>query len=98
LGRAEAVTEAFQQRQKDTPDALKALEEIIEEINRAEREGSEMVLNPEAFAVYWKLSKGDFPVPEKVAKDMEKFMKNIPTGVTQRNMSVRYIGRCIRCY
>lgn len=53
--RAEAVVEAFQERQQSAQEALEALKALIAEINAAEQEFAEQGLEAEAFTVYWLL-------------------------------------------
>lgn len=76
--RAQAIVRAFQERQQATQDALRALEELIQEINQAERERANMVLNPASFAVYWLLNKEGFPDAEKAAREMENVFDTYP--------------------
>lgn len=76
--RALAIVRAYQERQQATQDALRALEELIAEINQAERERSEKSLNPAAFAVYWLLNRDGFPDAEEAAREMENVFNNYP--------------------
>jgi type I restriction enzyme R subunit len=76
--RAEAIVQAYQYRQQGTQMTLQALEEIIREINQAERERAEMNLKPAAFAVYWLLKREDFQASESIAREMETTFAEYP--------------------
>ncbi|MEK7280801.1 MAG: type I restriction endonuclease subunit R, partial [Chloroflexota bacterium] len=87
--RAEAVAEAFKQRQFSTQEALKQLEELIKEINEAEREQAERGLSGEAFATLWILKQGvtSIDVAENVAKQMVEILKEYPHWHTSDEQS-----------
>jgi type I restriction enzyme R subunit len=70
--KAEAIVQAYQLRQQATLEALAALEDLIQEINQAERERTEKQLKPESFAVYWLLTKENFEDAEPIARKMEE--------------------------
>jgi type I restriction enzyme R subunit len=55
--RAEAIAEAYEDRQMDTQDALKELEKLIAEKLEAEREQARLGFDINTFAVYWTLKK-----------------------------------------
>lgn len=78
--RAEAIAEAFKQRQFSTQEALKQLEELIREINEAEREQAERGISGEAFAALWILKQGGIPISqaEKVAGQMVGILGEYP--------------------
>lgn len=78
--RAEAIIEAFKQRQFSTEEALKRLEELIEEINEAEREQAERGISGEAFAALWLLKQEGITMAEaeKVAGEMGGILKQYP--------------------
>lgn len=78
--RAEAIAEAFKQRQFSTQEALKHLEELIKEINEAEREQSERGISGEAFAALWILKQEGISITEaeKVAKEMVAILQEYP--------------------
>ncbi len=62
--RAEAVAQAFEERQKTTHEALEQLQALITEVRDAERARTESELSPEAFAVLWYLKNlGGHPKP-----------------------------------
>ena len=69
--RAETIVQAFQLRQKATKEALEALEELIREINQAERERAEKNLKPASFSVYWLLNREGLPEAEEIARELE---------------------------
>jgi type I restriction enzyme R subunit len=76
--RAEAIVQAYQLRQQATQEALLALEELIREINLAERERAEMNLKPESFALYWLLNRDSVPNAEWIARRMEDTFNKYP--------------------
>lgn len=76
--RAEAIVQAYQLRQQATQDALAALEDLIREINQAERERAEKNLNPSAFAVYWLLNHEGLANSEAIAREMETTFEEHP--------------------
>src|SRR3990172_2807668 len=76
--RAEQIAQAFKDRQMSTQDALRALEELIREINQAEKEQAEKGINAESFAVYWLLRQAGVPNPEDVAKGMNQTFNAYP--------------------
>jgi len=65
--RAEAVAQAFEERQKTTHEALVQLQALVTEVREAERERKASELSPEAFAVRWYLKKEGVPSAEAVA-------------------------------
>jgi len=82
--RAEAIAEAFKQRQFSTQEALKQLEELINEINEAEREQAERGISGEAFAALWILKQEGIGIAEaeKVAGEMVGILKDYPHWLT----------------
>lgn len=76
--RAMAIARSFQERQQATQDALQALEELIREINLAEKERAEMNLKPESFAIYWLLQRDAAPNAEWIARQMEDTFSKFP--------------------
>jgi type I restriction enzyme R subunit len=78
--RAEAIAEAFKQRQSSTEEALKQLEAIIKEINDAEREQAERGISGEAFATLWILKQSGVSMTqaETVAGQMGELLKKYP--------------------
>ena len=87
--RAEAIAEAFKQRQSSTQEALKQLEELIKEINEAEREQAERGISGEAFATLWILKQGGISISqaEKVAGQMVGILKEYPHWHTSDEQS-----------
>jgi type I restriction enzyme R subunit len=76
--RAEAIAAAYQQRQMDTQEALHRLEELVNEVNQAEKERSEKSLTPLAFAVYYLLRKAEKAEPEQQAVQMAEIFSRYP--------------------
>jgi len=94
--RAEAIVQAFQLRQQATQEALAALEELIREINLAERERAEMNLKPESFAIYWLLNRDSIPDAEWIARRMEDTFKKYPhwrtSSAQEREVKIALYG------
>jgi type I restriction enzyme R subunit len=92
--RAEAIAEAFKQRQSSTEEALKQLEAIIKEINDAEREQAERGISGEAFATFWILKQSGIATTEAetVAGQMNNILKQFPYWHTSDEQS-RHIRR-----
>jgi len=78
--RAEAIAQAFKERQMSTQEALQQLEALIQEINQAEREQAERHITGEAFAVYWLLKQSAVPedVAERIAAQMRNALSEYP--------------------
>jgi type I restriction enzyme R subunit len=76
--RAEQIAQAFKDRQISTQEALKALEELIREINQAEKERAEKGISAESFAVYWVLRQATVPDAEHVAVEMNQAFSQYP--------------------
>jgi type I restriction enzyme R subunit len=78
--RAEAIAEAFKQRQISTQEALKQLEDLIHEINEAEREQAERGISGEPFAILWLLKQQGASVSdaEKTATQMAGILDEYP--------------------
>ncbi|MDZ7343339.1 MAG: type I restriction endonuclease subunit R, partial [candidate division KSB1 bacterium] len=78
--RAEAIAEAFKQRQISTEEALRQLEELVSEINAAEREQAERGIAGAPFAIFWLLKQNEVPQEkaESVATEMTNVFENYP--------------------
>jgi type I restriction enzyme R subunit len=78
--RAEAIAEAFKERQLSTQEALKQLEELINEINEAEREQAQRGISGDAFAALWILKQEGVAIAEaeRVASQMGAILKEYP--------------------
>lgn len=78
--RAEAIIEAFKKRQVSTQEALKRLEELIREINEAERDQAERGMSGEAFAALWILKQEGMTVDEaeRVGGEMAGILRQYP--------------------
>jgi type I restriction enzyme R subunit len=66
--RAEAVAEAFEERQDTTQEALRKLYELAEEYERAEEDRKKSDLPDEAFAVFWYLKSEEVEGAEQVGQ------------------------------
>jgi type I restriction enzyme R subunit len=78
--RAEQIAEAFKLRQLSTQEALKQLEELVQEINTARQEQAERNISAEAFAIYWLLKQGGTSPEqaEEVAAEMRSAFDRFP--------------------
>jgi len=76
--RAEAVIQAYQDRQLTTQQTLDALEDVIREINAAEVERARLNLPGAAFAVYWTLHREGLPGAREAAEQMEAVFQRYP--------------------
>jgi type I restriction enzyme R subunit len=78
--RAEAIAEAFKQRQVSTQEALMQLEELIHAINEAEHEQAERRISGSPFAIFWLLKQEGAPVAEaeNVAREMSQAFYRYP--------------------
>jgi type I restriction enzyme R subunit len=78
--RAEEIAKAFRERQITTQEALKRLEELISEINQAEREQAERHITGEAFAGYWLLKRRGIAEEEaeRSALQLQEAMNRYP--------------------
>lgn len=98
--RAEAIVQAYQLQQQATQEALAALEELIREINLAERERTQMNMKPESFAIYWLLNRDSVPNAEWIARQMEDTFNRYPhwrTGAAQeREVRIALTGVLLR--
>lgn len=94
--RAQAIAEAFKQRQIDTQDALKRLEELVRAINDAEREQVERQITGEPFAIFWLLKQEQMPVAEaeQIAKKMITVLEEQPHWRTSEQQA-RQVRRAL---
>ncbi len=79
--RAEAIREAFEERQLTTQEALERLKHLAEELRQAEEERKESRLSPEAFAVAWwlRVQKGlDHKTALELGEKVEPLFQTYP--------------------
>jgi type I restriction enzyme R subunit len=76
--RAALIAEAFKERQISTQEALKQLEELIREVNEAEREQAERNISAESFTVFWLLRRSGVADAEAVAQKMATAFDRYP--------------------
>lgn len=69
--RAEAIAQAFEERQKSTKEALTDLEGLLEEVSEAQRERQQSDLRPEAFALLWYLKREGIRGSDAVARALD---------------------------
>ncbi len=65
--RAEAIVEAYDERQISTEDALREMESLIQEIVEAKREQAEMGFDSRTFSFFWTLKHEGLDHPDKNA-------------------------------
>ncbi len=82
--RAEAIAEAFKQRQVDTEEALKQLQGLVEDITQAEREQAARNISGAPFAILWLLKQEEVPIneAERVAREMTSVLEQNPHWLT----------------
>lgn len=76
--RAEAINDLYDQRQIDTIDALREMEELIREINLAKKEQAEKKLDTRTFSVYWILKSRYVAKAEDIARSIEDLLTKYP--------------------
>ncbi len=78
--RAEAIAEAFKERQLNTQEALKELEDLVRDINEAERDQAERKISGESFAIFWLLKREGLAVEEAeaIARKMAQVLDEQP--------------------
>jgi type I restriction enzyme R subunit len=76
--RAEEIAERFKGRQVSTEEALRALEELVREINQARQEQAERDVSLEAFAVLWLLKRRGVERASEAAEEMEAAFREHP--------------------
>lgn len=75
--RAEAIVQAFEERQATTQEALRQLQLLVEEYREAREKQEKTDLSPEAFAVFWLLRREGIDRAEMVARQAaEAFERN----------------------
>ncbi len=85
--RAEAIRQAFEERQLSSQQALEELEKVIENLGDAEKERHHTDLSVEAFAVYWWLQVRKGMEKEKaaqLARDLEEKFHQHPHWVKSK--------------
>ncbi len=76
--RVEVIAKLFQERQISSQDALRELEELVAELKEAERARKDSELSPEGFAVFWYLDREGLVGAEKIAREVEKVLGELP--------------------
>lgn len=76
--RAEAILEAFDDRQVTTQDALRKIEDLIHEILEARRQQSEMGFDASTFSLYWALKQEGVGEPESTAIAIKRIFDRFP--------------------
>ncbi|MCK4394824.1 type I restriction endonuclease subunit R, partial [Candidatus Bipolaricaulota bacterium] len=76
--RAEAILEAFDDRQVTTQDALRKIEDLIREILEARRQQSEMGFDASTFSLYWALKQEGVAEPENNVATIKGIFDRFP--------------------
>jgi type I restriction enzyme R subunit len=76
--RAEAIMDAYDERQATTEEALKKIEALIQEILEARREQAEMGFDATTFSIYWTLKQDGVPEPKKNAVTITDIFGRFP--------------------
>lgn len=76
--RLETINNLYDQRQLDTIEALKKMEEIIREINLARKEQAEKQLDTRTFSIYWILKGRYVASAEGIAKKIDELLTMYP--------------------
>jgi type I restriction enzyme R subunit len=76
--RAEAILEAYDDRQIGTQDALRQLEQLLEEFVRARKEREKTGFDLNTFTIYWILKQANLPEPEKLAPLLDAAFRRHP--------------------
>ncbi|PWH14991.1 MAG: deoxyribonuclease HsdR [Anaerolineae bacterium] len=83
--RAEAIRKLFEERQLSSQEALKALDQLVTQLQEAEQERRQSALSPQAFAVAWwlRLQKGlAASQAQAIATQIEPAFKEHPHWTT----------------
>ena len=76
--RAEAIMEAYDERQVSTEDALKKIEILIQQIIEARRQQSEMGFDATTFSIYWTLYQEGVSEPKENAVTIRGIFDRFP--------------------
>jgi type I restriction enzyme R subunit len=76
--RAEAVLDAFEDRQITTRQALDELTKLLAEYLEAKRQERESGLDPHAFAIFWLFRQAGAPEPQKLAETIDALFADFP--------------------
>jgi type I restriction enzyme R subunit len=80
--RAEAVLEAFTERQTSTLQALERLKRLMDEKRDLEEERKRTGFDPETFAIFWILRRESLEMPEILASEIAEAFKRFPSHQT----------------
>lgn len=80
--RAEAILDAFTDRQTSTLEALDRLKQLTEERQALEEERKRTGLDPVSFAIFWLLRRENLPMPETVTEEVVEAFKRFPNHAT----------------
>ena len=76
--RAENISEAYDDRQVTTQEALEEAEKLVDEINEARRKQKESKFDINTFAIFWTLKKKNIKDPESHAQTINSVFMRFP--------------------
>jgi len=82
---AERIAQAYQERQLNTQEVLKRLQELIDEFVAAEKERAEKMMAPEPYTVYWLLKRLRVKGAENIAQNMAQAFDRFPYWHASQN-------------
>jgi type I restriction enzyme R subunit len=98
--RLEAINDLYERRQIDTAEALRRLEEIVREINRAKKEQAEKKLDTKTFSIYWILKSRYVVAAQKLAEKIEDLLQKYPNwqvnSEEKRNLRLGMYGQLMK--
>ncbi len=98
--RLEIINDLYEQRQIDTVEALRKLEEIVREINQARKEQAEKQLDTRTFSIYWILKSRYVGAAQKLAEKIEDLLKKYPNwqvnSEEKRNLRLGMYGQLMK--
>lgn len=76
--RAEAVSQLFKERQKDTEETLEDLKNLVADMEKSAREQKEKKIPAEVFSAYWILKNEKIEGAEEIANEMNEILEKYP--------------------
>ncbi len=76
--RAETISEAYDDRQITTQEALKDVENLVDEINEARRKQRESKFDKNTFTIFWTLKQENIKNPENQAQAINSVFMRFP--------------------
>ena len=98
--RVEAINELYDNRQIDTIEALKQLEELVKQVNLAKKEQTEKKLDTRTFSIYWVLKTymtyGVDELSKKVSALYDKYPDWMVNGNERRDLRLELYGLLLK--